>query len=197
MDLIVRRFQEKLEDVAQIRHAIWKRVLAEQPGGVEAPESLVAGLQGRGVSIDAYLPDGKITAALLDGPFRFKPYGSVETSDLNRQRQDFVSGLQVLGPLLQAFPMLAMMFQTPQAARAMGRQYLRVFRIPNPQAFLGSPSQDMSQQMAIDGMPMPAMAPPPGMGMPGMGMNMPGMGMPPGMPLGGPGMPPGAPPMAP
>ncbi len=199
MDLIVRRFQEKLEDVAQVRHAIWKRVLAEQPTGVDAPESVLVGLEGRGVSIDSYLPDGKITAALLDGPFRFKPYGSVETADTNRQRQDFVSGLQVLGPLLQAFPMLAMMFQTPQAARAMGRQYLRVFRIPNPQAFLGSPSQDMSQQMAIDQLPMPAMAPPPGMGMPGMmPQGTPGMGSgPQGLPPGGPPMGGMPPPMAP
>lgn len=201
MDLIVRRFQEKLEDVAQVRHAIWKRVLAEQPTGVDAPESVLVGLEGRGVSIDSYLPDGKITAALLDGPFRFKPYGSVETADVNRQRSDFATSLQVLAPLLQAFPMLAMMFQTPQAARAMGRQFLRVFRIPNPQAFLGSPSQDMSQQLAIDQMPMPAMAPPPGMGMPGMmpqgtpGMGAGPQGLPPGAPPGPPGMP--TPPMAP
>lgn len=181
MDLVVRRFQESMEDLAQIRHAIWKRVLAERVDGMEAPESVLIGLEGRGVSIDQYLPDKKITAALLEGAFRFKPHGSVETADPNRLRQDFGSAMQMLPMLLQAFPLLQGMFSTPQAARAMGRQFLRVFRVSNQQAFLGSPSQDLGEQTQLDG------------GMAGGLPGMPGGGANPGMP-GLPAVPPGVPP---
>ncbi len=200
MDLIVRRAQKALEAVMQIRHAIWKRVLAEQQDGMEAPESVLVGLECRGVPIDQYLPNGKITAALLDGPFRFKPYGSVETADLNRLRNDYVGMMQALPMLLQAFPQTALMFQSPQAARAMARQFFRVFRIPNPQAFLGSPSQDLlgqgglmpGQQVPMMGQPtgIPPGAPP----APGQDVMPPpplpaAIGGPPGMPMAA--MPPG------
>lgn len=189
MDLIVRRFQEAMEDLAQIRHAIWKRALAEQEDGVEVPQTLLASLEGRGVSIDQYLPDKKITAQLLEGAFRFKPHGSVETADVNRRRSDFVAGLQALGPLMQAFPMLIPLFQTPQAARAMGRQYLRVFRIENHQAFLGSPSQDVLQQMTMAPLAAPILAPlMGGGGSPGMSPGQPALPAP--LPAAGPMAPP-------
>lgn len=154
MDLIVRRAQEALEELAQIRHAIWKRTLAEQPDGIDAPQSLMSSLEGRGVSIDQFLPDKKITAQLLDGAFRFKPHGSVETADTNKLRADFISAMQALPMLLQAFPQLVPMFQTPQAARAMGRTFLRVFRVENQQAFLGSPAQDLQQTLMTQMLPM-------------------------------------------
>jgi hypothetical protein len=176
MDLIIRRFQEVLEDLAQIRHVIWKRTLAEKPDGVDVPASLIGNLEGRGVSIDAYLPEGKITAALLDGAFRFKPKGSVETADKGKQRQSFANALQMLPALLGVFPMLGPMFQTPQAARAMGRYFLHLFNIPSPQAFLGSPSQDLLQQQQLNMIPPASAIPPPMMGPPGM----------PGQPPGGP-----------
>jgi len=176
MDLIVRRFQEAMEDLAQIRHEIWKRTLAEQPEGVAIPGSMIASLEGRGASIDQQLPNKRITADLLQGTFRFKPHGSVETADPNRMRADWIQFLQALVPMMQAFPMLGPMLQTPQAARAMFRQMLRVFRVPNSQAFIGSPSQDvMASQQAMRqaqlqqllglmmGQPQPGM-PPPGTG---------------------------------
>jgi hypothetical protein len=167
MDVIIRRFQEAMEDIGAIRHAIWKRVLAEQKEGITPPQGLVTNLEGRGVSIDAFLPDGKVTAALLEGAFRFKPRGSVETADPNLQRQDYAMLLQVLPQLLMVFPMLTPMFQTPQAAREMGRQLLRILRVQNPQAFLGSPAQQFVQDQAgMIGMLPPGMAP--GMPMPGM-----------------------------
>lgn len=154
MDLIVRRFQEALEDLAQIRHAIWQRTLADRPDGEEAPQALMQNLEGRGVSIDQYLPEKRITAQLLAGAYRFKPHGSVETADPNRLRNDFVQAMQALPALLQAFPMLVSMFQTPQAARAMGRQFLRVFRMPNQQAFLGSAAEDFQKMQMVQMMPM-------------------------------------------
>lgn len=187
MDLIIRRFQESLEDLYQIRHAIWKRVLAEQPDGIDAPQSLVVGLEGKGESIDQFMPDKKITAQLLDGAFRFKPHGSVETADTGKLRSDFIGAMQFLPQLLAAFPQLQMQFRGPQAGRAMAQQFVRLFRIPNPQAFIGSPAQDMQQALGAPGMP------------PGMVTGAVPVGAPtPFAPMGGvagPPGPPGAPPM--
>ena len=170
MDLIIRRFQESLEDLMQIRHAIWKRTLAEQPDGLEAPQSIQIGLEAR----NAPLPSGRFTAHLLEGSFKFKPRGSVETADPRALRADFNMMLQALPALIQAWPMLQIILSSPEAARAMLEQFVRVYRIPNRQAFLSVAT--MLQQ------PMPMMG--------GMPPGMPGQAMlPPG--------PPAQPPMAP
>ncbi len=172
MDLIVHRAQEAMEDLAQIRHAIWKRALAETEGGVLAPQSLMVGMEGRGVPLEQ---DGKITAEMLEGSYRFKPHGSVETADKTKQRHDFVQAIQFLPALLQSFPILIPLFQTPQAARAIARSFLHLFHMGSQQAFLGSASQD--QMGGMPGMP----------GMPGMEMlGLPSMlGGPMGPPAGG------------
>jgi hypothetical protein len=173
MDLVVRRFQESLEDVYQIRHAIYKRQLAEKKEGIDAPQSLIVGLEGRGVSIDTFMPDGKITAELLEGAFRFKPHGSVETADIGKLRGDYVQAMQFLPMLMQAEMPLNARFG-PQAFRLLLRQFTRLFRIPNPQAFLGSPAQELQQQQIMPAPMMPGMGmPPPGMGAPPMGAPMP------------------------
>lgn len=186
MDLIVHRFQASMEDLAQIRHAIYKRLLAEKPDGIDAPQSLIVGLEGQGIAIDQFLPNGKITSALLDGAFRFRPYGSVQTADPAKRRADVVGLINVIPLMLHAFPFLATQFQTPKAGRAMMREILQAFNVRNPQAFLGSPAQDLTQQIALNGMPMPSLVPPP------MQPGMPGQ---PGMPPGMPGAPPGSPPL--
>jgi hypothetical protein len=185
-----------MEPLGEIRHAIWKRTLAEKADGVEPPQSLLSNLEGRGVSIDEYLPEKKITAALLDGAFRFKPRGSVESADKNRQRMDWMNFLKIYPELLQLFaPVLGMSLMGPKACREILRQTLYLFNVPNTQAFLGNFAQDFQQQGMLDAMPIPGM----GMGMPGMGMpgqppGMPGAPPPPGMPP--PGMPPQGPPQA-
>jgi hypothetical protein len=188
MDLVIRRFQEMMEPLGEIRHAIWKRTLAEKEDGVEPPQSLLSNLEGRGVSIDEFLPEKKITAALLEGAFRFKPRGSVESADKNRQRMDWMNFLKIYPELLQLFaPVLGMSLMGPKACREILRQTLYLFNVPNTQAFLGNFAQDFQQQGMLDAMPMPGM----GMGMPGMGMP----GQPPVMPGAPPGMPPpGGPP---
>jgi hypothetical protein len=177
MKQIIRRFQESMEDIAQIRHAILKRTVAEAQDGIEPPQSMMASLEGRGVDIMSAMPDKKVTAELLEGVFRFKPRGSVETADPLRQQQQMVSMVQMLPALLQMFPFMGPMFQTPQAARAMGREFLKIFRVENTQAFLGSPAQDLMQTQALDQMG--------GFGglLGGMGMGQPGMLPPPQAPL--------------
>jgi hypothetical protein len=84
--------------------------------------------------------------------------------------------MQALPVMLQVFPSLAPMLQSQTAARAMFREFLRVFRIENTQAFLGSPAQDLMQSQLLQ---MLSQQPPQlGMGSP---MGQPGM-PPPGMP---------------
>jgi hypothetical protein len=148
MDLVIKRFQESLEDLFQIRHAIRKRMLAEQADGIEPPQSVVVGLESRGTPLES----GRVTADILEGTFRGKPRGSVETADPKAIRNDFNQLLAVLPQFIQTAPMLAQMFG-PMAIRALLDQLVRVYRIPNRQAFLGGPAQ---QQMI--GAPM---APPP------------------------------------
>jgi hypothetical protein len=133
MDLVIRRFQEAMEDLAAIRHAIWKRVLSEQPDGIEPPQGVMVGLEARGMA----LPGGRMTAQMLEGQFRFKPRGSVETADPRALRADFNQMLQALPALIQASPFLQQaLLMNPQAARALLEQFVRVYRIPNRQAFL-------------------------------------------------------------
>ena len=186
MDLVVNRFREALEDIYQIRHAILKRTLAERPDGVELPSFMAANLEGRGMSIDSVLPDKKLTAMMLEGTFRFKPHGSVETADISKQRNDLIGLINVLPMILQVFPSLAPVFQTPQAARAIMQQLVRTFRFSNPQALLGSLTQTLQTGQQMAGMPPAGMmppAPPMGMGAPGMPPGAPPMG---GPPMGGP-----------
>jgi hypothetical protein len=160
MDLVIRRFQEAMEDLFQIRHAIYKRMLAEHPEGIEMPESMMTGLEMRGMAV----PGGRMTAQMLEGQFRGKPRGSVETADPRAMRSDFVQMMQAFPPFMQTVMMISQTFG-PQAARAMLDQFVRVFRVQNRAAFVG-------------GMAQPGM-----MGAPGMGMLPPGqMPMRPGMP---------------
>lgn len=183
MDLIVRRFQEAMEDLAQIRHAIYKRMLQEKPDGIDAPQSVIVGAEGRGCTIDEYLPDGKITAALLDGAFRFRPYGSVETADPAKRRADALGFAEFVPKFAQMYPALAPQLTSPQAGRAILRQVLQAFRQQNTQAFLGSPSQDLMGAGGVPGQ-MPGMPAPTGMpGQPPAGAAPPMPGMPP--PAGG------------
>jgi hypothetical protein len=141
MDLVIRRFQEAMEDLGAIRHAIWKRVLQGRPDGVEPPLGVMVGLEARGLS----LPNGRLTADLLDGQYRFKPRGSVETADPRALRADFVQMLQALG----ALPPMAQqaILMNPQALTALLDQFVRVFRIPNRQAFTAGARQMIEQQM--------------------------------------------------
>lgn len=143
MDLVVRRFQESMEDLFQIRHAIWKRCLAEHPEGYQIPQSMQASLEGRGVQI----PTDRAMAQMLEGTFRGKPYGSVQTADPSRRRTNWVQFLQILPRLQQTVPLPNP--NPTELARAIWRETLRVFDVENKQAFLGSPAHPaQAQQMA-------------------------------------------------
>ena len=143
MNLIVKRIQESIEELYQIRHVIWKRALASQ-GEMPMPHQIQSGIEARGVDVDQ-LPGGTITARLLEGKFKFKPRGSVETADNGRLRQDFTQAIQILPALMQMNPMVAAAWNTPQAARALNEQLVRLFRFQDRQAILGVPGQVAGQ----------------------------------------------------
>lgn len=143
MDLVVKRLQEAMEELGQIRHVIWKRVLANQ-GEMPAPQRIMVGLEARGFDVQQ-VPGGMMTAQLLEGKFKFKPRGSVETADNGRLRQDFVQMLQALVGVMKINPGVMMSWQTPQAAAALNEQVVNLFRFPNKQAVLGMPGQMAGQ----------------------------------------------------
>jgi hypothetical protein len=143
MNLPIKRMQEGTEELYQIRHVIWKRVMAGQ-GEMPMPHAIMAGIEARGVDV-SQLPGGTITADLLEGKFKFKPRGSVETADNGRLRQDFVQMMQMLPAVMQTNPMVAAAWQTPNAARAMNEQMVKLFRFADRQAILGQPGQMAGQ----------------------------------------------------
>ena len=161
----IKNLQETLEEIAQVRHIMWKRALAEmQAEGMELPPSVLQGLELRGVNVLDFLPDKRMTAQMLEGAFRFKPRGSVEDADLNRQRQDFNQWVIAMANMATINPMVGAVLQTPGAAKALIEQGIRLYNVQDKQAFLGSEAnqamlgvqqmQQMAQQLgAVPGVP--------------------------------------------
>jgi hypothetical protein len=144
---IIKALQESLEELGGARHDIWKKVLREQPQGLPIPSQMMIGLDSRGINIDS-IADGRVTVDMLEGQFWFKPRGSTETANLDRQAQYFTALLGTIAELMKVNPMVAAIFQTPQAAKSLIEQMLRVARWPDKQAFLGSEAQQVLQQVA-------------------------------------------------
>ena len=148
MDEVVKNIQETLEDLGALRHVIWRRALRENSDSLELPDGMLVGLESRGVTIES----GQEKQLLLDameGTYRFKPRGSVETADIKAQRNDFVSFLNVIPQLAQMSPVAGQLFATPQAMRSLMEQALRLFRFPDRQAILGSEQVAAMQQMMM------------------------------------------------
>jgi hypothetical protein len=146
VNVILRRCQEALEELFQARHTIWKRTLQSRSGSPTL-RSMVLGKDAMGIDVSGLATDGTITAEMLDGIFWGKPKGSVETADLNRQRQDFNSFLQALAPLLQLNPQIRAVFSTIPAARSLIKTALKVNRVQDVQSILGSEANDVFAQI--------------------------------------------------
>jgi hypothetical protein len=149
MNVIIRRMQEALEELFQVRHAIWRRTLQTRSRHAPLMRALTIGTSADGLDVAGVATDGTITPELLDGIFWGKPRGSVETADLNRQRADFNSFLQVLAPLLTINPTLRMIFQTMPAAKALIKTALKVNRIQDVQSFIGPESNGVFEQLQM------------------------------------------------
>ena len=176
MDEVIKNIQEPLEELGQIRQAIWINTLKEAgERGIPMPQTMALGLDHRGG--EPTEGDQSITAERLEGTYRFKPRGSTENADISKQRADYIQWMQMIGQLLKVWPAMAQVLaMNIPAARSSLEQALRLFRVSDKQAWIGN--EDQWQMM----MPQP----------PGMG---PGVGGPPGAPgAPGGGMPPGVPP---
>ena len=170
IDEVVRNIQEALEGIAQVRHLMWKRALDEMPEGMEAPTSVLQGLETRGADVSQYMPNRRIAASMLEGAFKFKPKGSVETADKPRQQRLFAEGLKALSTIAQASPMIGLVLQQPKVAKSLLERWVYLYGVQDKQAFLGAETMQLLQMQ---------------MGTPGMMPGTPGMPQMPGMPPGG------------
>jgi hypothetical protein len=123
VDEIVKNIQETMEDLFQVRHAIWKRTYRDQ-SGEQMPKSVLVGIEQHGLSI----PNGRMTASLLEGVFRGKPRGSVETADITRMRADYNGFLTAIGQLAQSSQMIGQVLGMPEIIRMIMTQAMRVYR---------------------------------------------------------------------
>lgn len=136
VEAIRKRLQEPLEELGEARHAIWKRVLAS--GNTATARALVIGKDNPGIESTGFGTDGRVTAEMLDGVFWFKPRGSVETADPNRQMQNYNMFLQTVAMLSKVNPAIAQIMGTVPAAKALLEQAVRLMKFPDKQAILGS-----------------------------------------------------------
>jgi hypothetical protein len=174
---VVKNFQETLEEVYQVRHVMWKRALADMGAeGMQAPPSVAQnirqrmmpapampqapdarpslvppqagfGLDARAPNVADALPDVRFTVQMMEGAFRFKPRGSVENADKNRQRFDWNQWLIAMSNVARVNPMVMAVMGTPQAAKALIEQSIRLYNVQDKQAFLGSEAMAAMQQM--------------------------------------------------
>ncbi len=147
MNVLIRRFQEMLEELFQVRHLIWQRTIAGGTLTAARSRAMVIGTPADGVQVQGLGSDGTISAELLDGVFWGKPRGSVETADLNRQRADFNSFLGILPALAQMNPMIQQLFATGPAAKSLIKTAMKVNRVQDVQSIIGPEANGVFEQM--------------------------------------------------
>lgn len=135
VDEIVGYLHKAISEVMILAHAIWVETLEAEGGkGLDAPDTVMKSLQLRGQ--DDF--DGKFTADQLKGDFQFEPYGTDETADPNRRRSDFNNRFMTLANLGKVFPGIQVIFQSPDAVKAILEEWCRVYNVRDRQPFLGA-----------------------------------------------------------
>jgi hypothetical protein len=127
IDETVKNFQEGMEDLFDLLHLVWKYKLEESPE--PAPGDILLAMAEHGIQI----PDGMITADLLEGVFRGKPHGSVESADFSKMRVDFAGMMTALTQLAQAVPAVRAHLNDPTVVRSIVSQIARIYRWPDRQ----------------------------------------------------------------
>jgi hypothetical protein len=157
--------QEAFEEVGDVIHAIEVMTLKGMEDGIEAPAGLADRMSqrkaGKGFT-------GTFTADMLDGTFRFKPRGSVDSADPNKRAAKQIQGIDKAIQWGSVNPHVQMRVTSPEFADAMMQTIVTETKPRDTAAFLK---------------PVTPPPPPPMMGLPGAG---PGGPMPPGGPGGGP-----------
>jgi hypothetical protein len=170
VDEVVGHLHAAIARVMRLTHAIWVDTLKADPKGVAVPPSVTASVQQRGGEYQQF--DGTFTADQLSGDFAFEPYGSDDTADPERRKNDFDGFVVALTKLAQTIPGVQMLLANPEITKAVVEQLLRSYNVRDRQPFIGALN-----------------APPPPMTGPGGPAPMM-----PGGPPSAPGMPPGIPP---
>ena len=141
--------QEAMEELGELIHAIEVQSLREREVGLEAPTAVAEQISVR----HGHDFEGTFTADLIDGRFRFKPRGSVESADPNLRIRRFLEGVEVLEGWAAINPSLAARLQSPEFGEALLQQWVTEFK-PRDKAAFTAPLQP------------PPMALPPGQGQP-------------------------------
>lgn len=156
--------QESVEQLYQLRHAILVRML-EFNEGQELDEGVYSSLTDQGFE----LPEGKVTADMMKGAWRFKPRGSVESADPVLIERKFQQKWAALFTLAKSSPYVAMQLQDPEVGAAMLKDWADTYRPRDRAPFLKPPPAPAMPQMGgpFGGQPMapgqlpPGMMPPP------------------------------------
>lgn len=125
IDEVIKNFQEGMEDLFDLQHLIWQSKLAQEPE--PASGALLRSMTERGISI----PSGMISADLLEGVFRGKPHGSVESADYKSMRTEIAQMMTALTQMAQAIPAIGQHLNDPNVARSIVGQIARVYRWPD------------------------------------------------------------------
>lgn len=160
IDEVINNFQEGMEDLFDLHHIILKNKLRKEPEPL--PGEIQLSMLERGIQI----PDQMMTADLLDGVFRGKPHGSVETADFSKMRADFAGLMTSINQLAMTVPALAQHLNQPAVIRSIVSQIVRIYRWPDRQNLVGT----FTGQMQAPPMPPPG-APVPGSPLPGASPN--------------------------
>lgn len=131
IDEVVKNLQQAFEDLFQILNTIWTAKLRDTPE--PWPGDLLVSMEQRAINLGPV-----ITADVLDGPFRGKPRGSVEASDLSQMRADMVQMITALTQLGQTVPAVKDRLNSPDVIRSIMTQIARVYRWPDRANLVGS-----------------------------------------------------------
>jgi hypothetical protein len=131
VDEVIGNLHLAIAEVMAVSHAIWEDTLKADPRGLRAPKSLQTRLAQRGTEFG-----GTFTADDLTGEFAFEPYGSDDTADPERRKQNFATFTTGLTNLAKAVPGLAPVLTNKDAAKAILEQLLRDYDIRDRQPFM-------------------------------------------------------------
>lgn len=161
---VVDRAQEFMADWYYLRHTLWKRALGSgQSLTLPFGHRALKGLESRGIFDPANGPLA-FTAQDLEGTWRFKPRGSVETADVYRLRDDYIGFIENVVPaLMKLSPSFAQFVASnPAFIKACFQDGLRLFRMEALQTVMNQLMAQFAQQQALAPLQPPAGLLPPG-----------------------------------
>jgi hypothetical protein len=147
IDEIVHNFQEGMEDLFDLHHIILKNKLQKEPEPI--PGDIQQTMLERAIEI----PNGLLTADLLEGVFRGKPHGSVESADFSKMRVDFAGLITAMTQLAQTVPAVAMHLNQPPVVRSIISQLARIYQWPDRQNLVATFTGMMPMQPPMSGAP--------------------------------------------